>query len=222
MRVGVNPGEAVLYVEYDIDAVFDWLWEGEFVFEELLDAKGVFDTLCVVEEDPHGDTDTLGLKVTVEVADGHDESILEGVNPGDTDGHDVWEEFELGDTDISDEAVGVNPLDGVNWLVVDWEANGVIEFDTDTDGDELDDANGDALSDSFGADVWDAIGVCEIVANEEAEIEYITETEGVSVVEDETETDGIKVGVSREDIENWTEADISEVWETDELELTDS
>jgi hypothetical protein len=89
MTVGVNPGEAVLYVEYDIDAVFDCLCEGEFVFEELLDSNGVFDALCVVDEDPHGDTDTLGLKVTVEVADGHDEPIRDPVRPGDTDGHDV-------------------------------------------------------------------------------------------------------------------------------------
>jgi hypothetical protein len=134
MTVGVNPGDAVLYVEYDIDAVFDWLCEGEldvlieFVFEELLDANGVFDTLWVVDEEPHGDTEILGLKLIVELADGHDESILEGVNPGDTDGHDDWEEFDDGDRDTSEEGVCVNPGDGVNSVVVD--CKGVITWIT--------------------------------------------------------------------------------------------
>jgi len=54
----------------------------EFVFEELLDAKGVLDTLLVVEEDTHGDTDTLGLKLTVDVTDEHDELIRDPVRPG--------------------------------------------------------------------------------------------------------------------------------------------
>jgi hypothetical protein len=232
MTVGVNPGEAVLYVEYDIDGVFDWLCEGEFVFDELLDANGVFDTLCELDEDPQGDKEELGLKVTVEDAEGQDETIPERVNPGDAEINGVWEELELGDTDIPDEALGVNPLDGVNWLVVDWETIGVIELDKDTKEDELDDANGDALSDAFGAGVWDAIGVWEIVANEETEVEGITETEADSVVEDEidplwvsideTERDGTKVGVLREDTEGSTEGDISELLETEELELTDA
>jgi hypothetical protein len=60
-----------------------------FVFEGLLEAKGVFDTLWVLEEDSHGDTEILGLKLTVELADGHDEAIIDPVRPGDTDGHDV-------------------------------------------------------------------------------------------------------------------------------------
>jgi len=50
----------------------------EFVFEELLDANGVFDTLCVVDKEPQGDTDTLGLKVV----DEHDELIRDPVRPG--------------------------------------------------------------------------------------------------------------------------------------------
>lgn len=83
--MGVNPGEAVLYVEYDIDAVFDWLCEGEFVFEELLVANGV------VEEEPAGDRDELGLKLVVELADGHDETIPDGVKPGDAEINGVWE-----------------------------------------------------------------------------------------------------------------------------------
>jgi len=88
---GVKPADTVRYVEYDIEAVFEGELDVliEFVFEELLDANGVFDTLCVVDEDPHGDTDTLGLKLIVELVEGHDEPIRDPVRPGDTDGHDV-------------------------------------------------------------------------------------------------------------------------------------
>ena len=84
---GVKPVDAVRYVEYDIEAVFEGELDVliEFVFEGLLEANGVFDTLCVVDKDPHGDTDTLGLKLTVELADGHDEPIRDPDRPDDTD-----------------------------------------------------------------------------------------------------------------------------------------
>jgi hypothetical protein len=61
----------------------------EFVFEGLLEAKGVIDTLFVVEEEPAGDKEELGLKLTIELADGQDETIVVPVRPGDTDGHTV-------------------------------------------------------------------------------------------------------------------------------------
>jgi hypothetical protein len=57
----------------------------EFVFEELLEAKGVLETLCLVEDDQNGDTDILGLKLFVEVADEHEDPIIELVRSGDTD-----------------------------------------------------------------------------------------------------------------------------------------
>jgi len=229
MTVGVNPGEAVLYVEYDIDAVFDWLWEGEFdaliefVFEELLDANGVFDTLYVVDEDPHGDTDTLGLKV----ADEHDEPIWDPVRPG------VWEEFDDGDKVPSEEGVGVKPGDGVNSVVLDWilelDCRGVIEFDTEAD--ELTEPKGlaedkglaeasglaetkglaedkglaetkglaedkeDALSEMLWAPVWEASGVWENVPDEEAELESISDTDALCVVDDELEPEYDAKGV---------------------------
>jgi len=56
----------------------------EFEFEEVLDANGVFETLCVVEEDPHGDTEILGLKVNVEVAEGQEDPTRDPVRAGDT------------------------------------------------------------------------------------------------------------------------------------------
>jgi hypothetical protein len=37
----------------------------------------------VLEEDPLGDKEELGLKVSVEDAEGQDETIPEGVKPGD-------------------------------------------------------------------------------------------------------------------------------------------
>jgi len=169
----------------------------EFVFEELLDANGVFDTVCVVDEEPQGDTDILGLKVTVELADGHDESIVEGVNPRDTDGHDVWEEFDDDDKVNSEEGVGVNRL------VLDWilelDCTGVIEFDTEADeltepeglaetwGDV--EEKGDAVSEILWAPVWEARGVWENVSNEEAELEYILDTDTLCVVDDEIDTE---------------------------------
>ena len=51
----------------------------EFEFEEVLDAKGVFDTLCVVEEDPHAEIEIVGLKVFVEVAEGQDDPAIDPV-----------------------------------------------------------------------------------------------------------------------------------------------
>ena len=244
ITVGVNPEDTVIYVEYDIDAVFDWLCEGEldvlieFVFEELLESKGVFDTLWVLEEEADGDTEILGLKVTVELAD----TIIVPVRPGDTDGHDVWEELEFGVTDTSEEAVGVNPGDGVNKVVLDWipegEPNCEIEFKTEAEEDVL----GDAVSDIFEAAVWETSGVWDNVINELAEFEGITDTDaedeteleaeyevkGVLELEidpvwdwnDEAEPDGSKVGVSKEDHEGWTEADTSGDDDTSELPET--
>ena len=42
-----------------------------------------------MEEEPAGDKEELGLKLTVELADGQDELIIDPLRPGDTDGHDV-------------------------------------------------------------------------------------------------------------------------------------
>jgi hypothetical protein len=63
----------------------------EFEFEEVLDAKGVFDTLWVLEEDPQADTDILGLKLFVEVAEGQDDPATDPDRPGDTVINDVLE-----------------------------------------------------------------------------------------------------------------------------------
>jgi len=193
----VNPGEGVPYVEYDTEGVFDWLCDGEldalmeFVFEELLEAKGVLETLCLVEDDQNGDTDILGLKLFVEVADEHEDPIIELVRSGDTDNTGVWETFDVDDTVIIPEGVGVNPGDGVNIVVLDWtvviDTRGVIELDTDADEDVLGEASGLALSETFWTPVWEATGVWENVVRDEAEFEGNTETEAVSVVEDEME-----------------------------------
>lgn len=63
----------------------------EFEFEEVLDANGVFDTLWVLEEEPNGDTDILGLKLFVEVADGQEDPATDPVRSGDIVINDVLE-----------------------------------------------------------------------------------------------------------------------------------
>lgn len=70
----------------------------------------------------------------------------------------------------------------------------------------------------------------EDVVEDEMELEVEYEVKGVLEVEidpvcdsmDETETDGRKLGVSKEDPDGSSVADTSELWETDGLELSDA
>jgi hypothetical protein len=68
IRVGVNPGDTDALCKDDI----------EFVFKELLDTDGL------LEDEEEEDTEMLGLKLVVEVVEGHDDTIIELVNPVDT------------------------------------------------------------------------------------------------------------------------------------------
>lgn len=161
------------------------------MFEELLEARGV------VEEEPHGDNEELGLKLTVEVADGQEEPRIDPVKPGDTDGHDVWEEFELGVTDTSEEADG----DGVNSVVLDWILVKDTLGDIEAEEELLDE------TDRLWIAVWNEEADTESEGVVELEIEPVWDSSG------ETDVDGTKLGVSKEDHEGSTEADTSELWE---------
>jgi hypothetical protein len=69
----------------------------------------VFEILCVVEEDPHGDTEILGLILNVDLAEPRGDSD----RPGDRLIKGVLEEFDDGDI------VTVKSGDGVNNVVLD-------------------------------------------------------------------------------------------------------
>jgi hypothetical protein len=81
--------------------------------------------------------------------------------------------------------VGVNPGDGVNMDVLDWIP------DIDADEEVLTEGNGLVLSEIFWTPVWEARGVWEKVLRDDAELEGNTETEAVSVVEDEIELEAL-------------------------------
>ena len=57
--------------EDDVEALIEFDTDGD------LEEYGVTETLWVLEEDPHGDTEILGLKLFVDVADGQDDPAIE-------------------------------------------------------------------------------------------------------------------------------------------------
>ncbi len=154
----------------------------------------VFEILCVVEEDPHGDTEILGLILNVDLAEPRGDSD----RPGDRLIKGVLEEFDDGDI------VTVKSGDGVNNVVLDWTA-GVSEFTTLIEAYIFNEEDGDALSDKRCSAVLEIMGVWEDVPNEEAEL--------LNTVE--ADTDGTRLDVSRGVTEGSKDTDAYELYELD-------